>query len=157
MDMKKHREERLHAQKQYMTDTELALQIIEEVQSSIDDIKKQILLLKMKGEKQKTMEKELKEEIVKKQEELDHSNQVLQKLKAEYDAFLSQMDAIKMIFDFKLLQEQQCSEKIEEELKVCHFPSMYMYTHALHHAHQIGKKGLACLQLLGGKLPVLIM
>ena len=101
-----------------MTDKELLLEMLNEVQLSIDDIEKHIALLKIKIEEQNVKEKELKEEIAKKQEELDSSSRYLQASRKKYSFLQSKLNAERKQFDFELRQQQQSSEKIQEELKV---------------------------------------
>ena len=115
--IKEDRKERLLAQKPYMTDMELALQMIDEVQASIDNIKKQLALLKMKIEAQNSKQKRLEEEIAKKQEELQSSSRNLQALTKKYSLLQSKLNAERKQFDLELRQQQLSSEKIQE-LKV---------------------------------------
>ena len=116
--MKKKHKERLLTQKPFMTDMELWLQMIHEVQVSIDDIQKHTALLKMKKEQQNSKEKQWKEEISKKQKELDNRDRALQALKKKYSLLRSKLNAERIVFDFKLRVQQQSSEKVQEELKV---------------------------------------
>ena len=116
--IKEERKERLLSQKPYMTDLELALQMIDEVQLSIEDIMKQIALLKMKIEAQNIKQNGLKEETAKKQKEVDSSERVLQASRKTYSLLRSKLNAERIVFDFKLRQQQLSSEKIQEELKV---------------------------------------
>ena len=110
--------ERLLAQKSTMKDMELLLQMIDEVQVCIDDIKNRITQLKSKIEQQKIRETELKEEIARKQKEVDNRNQTIQASQKEYSLVWAKLSVERRVFDFKLRQEQQSSAKILEELKV---------------------------------------
>ena len=101
-----------------MTDTELSLQLIDEVQASIDDLEKHIALLKMKIKEQNAKQERLKEDMAKKQKEVDESNRYLQASKTKCSLLRSKLNAERMEFDFKLRQQMQSSEKIQDELKV---------------------------------------
>ena len=118
LSMKKERKERLLAQKPFMTDTELLLQLMEEVQASIDDTEKLIAQLKMRIEEQNAKEEKLKEDIAKKEKEVEECDQSLQALKNKYSLLRSKLNAARMVFDFKLRQQLRASEKVQEELKV---------------------------------------
>ena len=116
--IKKDRKERLLAQKPFMTDTELVEQMIDEVQAFIDDIEKHIALLKMKIDEQNAEGEKLKEDIAYKQKDVEESNRSIQALKKKWSLLQSKLKAERMVFDFKLRQQMQSSEKIQEELKV---------------------------------------
>ena len=116
--IKKDRKKRLLAQKPFMTDAGLLEQMIDEIQASIDGLEKHVALLKMKIEGQNAEEKKLKEEIAKKQKEVEGSNRSIQALKKKSSLLQSKLKAERMVFDFKLRQQLQSSEKIQEELKV---------------------------------------
>ena len=116
--MKKKRKERLLAQKPFMTDTELVLQMMDEVQVSIDEMEKQIALLQMKVKEQKAKEETLKEDITKKQKEVDTSSRYLQASRKKCSLLQSKLKAERLEFDLKLRQQLVSSEKIQEELKV---------------------------------------
>ena len=118
--IKKDRKERLLAQKPFITDVELLQQMIDEVQASVDGIEKHIALLKMKIEEQNAEEERLKEDIAKKQKEVEESNRSIQASKKKCSLLQSKLKAERMVFDFKLRQQLQSSEKIQEELKVYH-------------------------------------
>ena len=116
--IKKDRKERLLAQKPFMRDTELLEQMIDEIQASVDGIEKHVALLNMKIEEQNAEEKKLREEIAKKQKEVEDSNQSIQASKKKCSLLQSKLKGERMVFDFKLRQQLQSSEKIQEELKV---------------------------------------
>ena len=118
LGMKQKRKIRLSNQECHMTDKDLWLEMLNEVQLSIDDTEKHIALLKIKIEEQNMKEKELKEEIVKKQEELDSSSRYLQASRKKYSLLQSKLNAERKQFDLELRLQQQSSEKIQEELKV---------------------------------------
>ena len=118
LTIKKNRKERLLAQKPFMTDKELLEQMIDEIQDSVDGIEKHIALLRMKIEEQNAEEEKLKEDIVKKQKELEESNRSIQASKKKYSLLHSKLKAERMVFDFKLRRQLQSSEKIQEELTV---------------------------------------
>ena len=119
LSRKKKRKERLMAQMPFMTDKELSLQLIDEVQASIDDIEKHIAQLKMKIKQQNAKQKKLKEDIAKKQNELDDSNRNLQASKTDCSLLQSKLNTEKMAFDLKLREQLQSSETTQAELKVC--------------------------------------
>ena len=116
--MKKKRERRFLDQECHMTDKELCLEVINEVQLAIDDIGKHIRLLEMKSEEQNAKEKELNKEIAEKQKELDRSSRYLQAARKKCSLLRSKLNAERKKFDLELRQQQQPSEKIKEELKV---------------------------------------
>ena len=116
--IKKERKEKLLAQKPFVTDMELWELMIDEVQDSVDGIKKHIALLKVKIEEQDAKGKKLKEDITKKEIEVEDSNRSIQASKEKYSLLQSELNAERMVFDFKLRQQLQSSEKIQEELKV---------------------------------------
>ena len=118
LEMKKTRKHRLLAQKPFMTDTELFMQISDEVQATIDEIEKQIALLQKKIKEQNAKEETLKEDITKKQKEVEDSNQHLQKSRKKCSLLRSKLKAERMEFDLRLRQQLVSSEKIQEELKV---------------------------------------
>ena len=101
-----------------MTDKELWLEMLNEVQFSIDDIEKYIALLTIKIEEQNVKEKHLKGEIAKKQEELESCSRYLLASRKKYSLLQSKLNAERKQFDLELRQQQQSSEKIQEELKV---------------------------------------
>ena len=101
-----------------MTDKDLWLEMINEVQRSIDDIEKHIRLLEMKSKEQNVKEKELNKEIAEKQKELDRSSRYLQASRKKCSLLRSKLNAERKIFDLELRQQQQPSEKIKKELKV---------------------------------------
>ena len=115
---KKKRKERLLAQKPFMTDTELFLQMMDEAQASIDEIEKQIALLQLKIKEQKAKEESLKEDITKKQKELENSDRYLQASRKKCSLLQSKLKAERMEFDLTLRQQIVSSEKLQEELKV---------------------------------------
>ena len=110
-----------------MTDKELLSQMIDEVQVSIDNIKKHVALLKKRVEEQKNKEKELMDVIATKQKEVDDSNRALQASQEKSSLLRSKLNAERMVFDFKLRQEKQSSEKIQEELKASLIPCKHNY------------------------------
>ena len=116
--IKRDRKERLLAQKPFMTDTDLLKQMIDEIQATVDGIEKHIALLKMKIEEQNAKEMKLKEDITKKQKELEDSARSIQASKKKYSLLQAKLKAERMVFDFKLRQQLQSSEKIQKELKV---------------------------------------
>ena len=116
--IKKDHKERLLSQKPFMTDTELLEQMINEVQASIDAIEKHIALLKMKIEERNAEEERLKEDIAKKQKEVEGTNRFIQALKKKCSLLQSKLKTERMVFDFKLRKQLQSSEQIQEELKV---------------------------------------
>ena len=115
---KKERKERLLAQKPFMTDTELFLQMMNEAQASIDEIKKQIALLQLKIKEQNAKEESLKEDITKKQKELENSDRYLQASRKKCSLLQSKLKAERMEFDLTLRQQLVSNEKLQEELKV---------------------------------------
>ena len=125
--IKKDRKERLLAQKPFMTDTELLEQMVDEIQASIDGIEKHVELLKMKIEEQNAEERKLKEDIAKKQKEVEESTRSIQASKKKCSLLQSKLKAERMVFDFKLRQQLQSSEKIQEELKVWDIPHYNLY------------------------------
>ena len=145
----KKRKERLLDQKRFMTDMELLLQMIDEVQLSIDDSEEHIALLKMKIGEQITKEKELHQEIAKKQKEVDDSNRALQASKKKCSLLRSKLNAERMVFDFKLRRQQQSSEKIQEELMVsliqCEHYIKYIYSEPLISMHSLVKPNVCVL------------
>ena len=116
--MKKKCKERLLTQKAFMTDMELFLQILGEIQVSIDEIEKQVALLQMKIREQNAKEETLKEDIVKKQKEVENSSRYLQASRKKCLLLQSKLKAERMDFDLRLRQQLVSSEKIQEELKV---------------------------------------
>ena len=118
LSVKKESKERLLAQKPFVTNTKLSLQMIDEVQASIDDIEKHIVQLKMRIEEQNVKEERLKEDIAKKQKEMVEIDRSLPASKRKYSLLRSKLNAERMVLDFKLRQQLQTSEKIQEELKV---------------------------------------
>ena len=143
--IKKDRKERLIAQKPFMMDTELLQQMIEEVQASIDGIEKHMALMKKKIEKQNAAKKKLKEDIAKKQKEVEESNRSIQASRKKCSLLESKLKAERMVFDFKLRQQLQSSEKIEEELKVYqnivfHCKNFFMLKKTKSYIHEYNSK-----------------
>ena len=101
-----------------MTDTELFVQMMDEVQASIDEIEDKIALLEMKIKEQNAKEKALKEDIIKKQKQIENGSRYLQASRRKCSLLQSKLKAERIEFDLRLRQQLVSSEKIEEELKV---------------------------------------
>ena len=118
LNKNKKRKQRFLAQKPFMTDTELFFQMMGEVQASIDEIEEKIALLRMKIKEQNAKEKTLKEDIIKKQKEVENSSRYLEASRKKCSLLQSKSKAERMEFDLRLQQQLVSSEKIQEELKV---------------------------------------
>ena len=72
----------------------------------------------MEIEKQRAKEKQLKQEVATKEKEVDDNKRVIRELKEKHSVICSTLEAKRKIFDCRLRQKHQSSEKLQEERKV---------------------------------------
>ena len=120
------------SQKALLEETGLFAEMLADIQASINKSRKRLAQVDVEMEKQRAMEKHLKEEAAKKKKELDDNKQVIQELKEKHSVVSAMLEAKRKIFDCQLRQKHQSSEKLQEECKVSPTCMRTLQIHRLH-------------------------
>ena len=111
-------QQELMSQKALMGGTDILDKIQADYQESIDTNKKRLANVEAKIEKQRAKEIHLKQEVSKKEKELEENHRVVYELKQKHSVICATLEAKRKIFDCQLRQKHQSCERLREERRV---------------------------------------
>ena len=111
-------QEELLSQKASMEGMGIFVEILANIQASINTNRKSLAHVEAKVDKKKAEKNEFKLEAAKKETELDENKRVVCDLKQKHSVICSVLEAKRKIFDFQLRQKHQSKKKLEEECQV---------------------------------------